>query len=80
MLSSPFDCPLSDLDIGNYNYDAVDVATAIKYTKMYLTTDTLPAIIVVRQPNGRFRVQTNVIAFVVAHTLSLSTIKAQELK
>ena len=70
---------MSDLDIGNYNYDETDIATAIKYTKMYLTTHVLPPIIVVRQRNGRFKVQTNVIAYVVAHNLSLSTIQAQEL-
>lgn len=79
MLSQVFDCPMSELDVGNYTYDATDVAVGIKYTKMFLTHGKLPPILVVRQHNGRFKVQTNIIAFLVANTLSLSTIPAQEI-
>lgn len=79
MLSKVFECPVSELDIGNYRYDMTDIATAIKYTKMYLTSGTLPAILVVRQANKRYKVQTNVISFIVGNTLSLSTIPAQEI-
>lgn len=79
MLSKVFECPMSEVDIGNYNYDMTDIAVAIKYTKMHLTNNMLPPILVVRQPNGRYKVHTNIIAYLVAHTLSLSTIPAQEL-
>ncbi len=79
MLGQVFECPVSQLDIGNHQYDCTDIAVAIKFTKMFLTEHKLPTILVVRQANGRFKVQTNVIAYVVAHTLSLSTITAQEI-
>lgn len=80
MLGPLFECPLTELDAPRYQFDETDIAVAIKYCKMFLTTGVLPAIMVTRQGNGRFRVQTNVISFVVANTLSLSSIPAQELK
>jgi hypothetical protein len=79
MLSQLFECPMSEIDIGTYQYDMTDVAVAVKYTKMYLTTGVLPSILVIRQANKRYKIQTNVIAYIVAHNLSLSTIPAQEI-
>ena len=75
-----FECPLDKLDVLNVNVDCSDIATAIILTKEYLTTGKLPTIMVRRMRNGRYYVRTNIIAYYVAHTLSLPTIPAQEIE
>ena len=79
MLKPKFDCPVAQIDTDISDYDANDVAMSIRETKSYLTTGQLSTIIVVRQRNGRWKVQTNVIAFLVAHCLGVLSIPAQEL-
>jgi hypothetical protein len=78
-LKRVFDCPIKYTDCEQTHFDGTDIALAIRETKSYLTTGKLSTIIVVRQPNGRWKVQTNVIAFIAAHTLGLLSIPAQEL-
>lgn len=79
MLKPKFDCPTNQIDTDISDFDANDIAMSIRETKSYLTTGNLSTIIVVRQRNGRWKVQTNVIAFLVAHCLGVLSIPAQEL-
>lgn len=73
-----FDCPINKIDCTQNDFDGTDISLAIRETKSYLTSEKLSTIIVVRRPNGRFKVRTNVVAFLVAHTLGLLSIPAQE--
>lgn len=79
-LSNPFDCPMDKIDCPNITLmlEATDVSTAVKITRDYLTKGVFPTIIVLRRRDGRYYVRQNIVAYVVAHTLSLSTIPAQE--
>jgi hypothetical protein len=74
-----FDCTVGMIDCERSDFDSTDLAMAIRETKRYLTHGQLSTIIVVRQRNGRWKVQTNIVTYLVAHCLGLLSIPAQEL-
>lgn len=79
-LKPTFDCPTDKIDAECATVDCTELALAVKITKDYLTGKGFSPTIVRRQRNGRFKVQTNVITFLVAHSLGVLSIPVQEME
>lgn len=75
-----FQCPTNKIDVDRHDYTEDDVGMAVRETKRFLTTGALLPIMVRRMRNGRYKVQTNFITYLVAHTLSLPTVPCQEIE
>lgn len=78
-LKPMFKCPTHLLRHYKCREDAADIALAVRITKEFLTTGELPVIIVRAGSGQTFDIQTNVMSFLVAHTLSIPTVNCQEL-
>lgn len=78
-LKPMFSCPTHLLRYSNNPEFVADIALAVRITKEFLTTGELPVILVKAGAGRTYDIQTNVISFLVAHTLSIPTVNCQEL-